>query len=83
MTVSSTGDTVLTVLAEIAEAPELRDNVDVDLFEGQILNSLRTVEMILALSERFGIEISPAEFDRERWSTPRKIVADIESRLSR
>ncbi len=45
------------------------------------LDSLRTVELMLALSERLGIEISPGEFDRERWGSPRRIVEDIERRV--
>jgi acyl carrier protein len=34
-----------------------------------------------AFSQEFGIEISPAEFEREHWATPRMIAADIESRI--
>jgi D-alanine transfer protein len=45
--------------------------------------SLGTVELILALSERFGLEISPAEIDRECWASPRRIAEDIERRLGR
>jgi D-alanine--poly(phosphoribitol) ligase subunit 2 len=52
------------------------------LYELELLDSLRTVELILALSDRFGIEISPAEIDRERWASPAKIVADVERRVA-
>jgi acyl carrier protein len=40
------------------------------------------VQLIVAFSQEFGIDISPAEFERERWATPRMIVADIESKMS-
>jgi D-alanine--poly(phosphoribitol) ligase subunit 2 len=43
---------------------------------------MKTVDLIVAISEEFGVEISPAEFERERWATPRLIIADIESRLA-
>jgi len=46
-----------------------------------LLDSLGTVELILALSERFGLQISPAEIDRECWASPRRIAEDIERRL--
>ena len=46
-----------------------------------LLDSLKTVELMVALSEEFGVEISPAEFEREQWATPRRIVAYITSRL--
>jgi hypothetical protein len=32
-------------------------------------------------TQEFGLKIAPAEFDRENWETPRKIVADLESRM--
>jgi hypothetical protein len=28
------------------------------------------------------VEISPAEFEREAWATPRKLVEDIRRRLA-
>jgi D-alanine--poly(phosphoribitol) ligase subunit 2 len=48
-----------------------------------LLDSLSTVELMLALSREFGLEISPAEFDRDEWSTPQRIVADVQARLAR
>jgi D-alanine--poly(phosphoribitol) ligase subunit 2 len=48
----------------------------------QILDSMKTVELIVALGREVGVEVSPAEFDREAWATPAKLVADIERRLA-
>jgi D-alanine--poly(phosphoribitol) ligase subunit 2 len=42
---------------------------------------MKTVELIVAFSAEFGVEISPAEFDREEWATPRKIIAYMERKL--
>jgi len=47
-----------------------------------VLDSLKLVELMVALSEEFGVEISPAEFEREQWATPGRIVAYITSRLT-
>jgi acyl carrier protein len=33
------------------------------------------------IEEEFGIKVSPAEFERESWRTPREVIADIERRL--
>jgi D-alanine--poly(phosphoribitol) ligase subunit 2 len=78
MTISSE---VLAVLADVLETREVYDAPDLPLYELDLLDSLRTVELMLALSERLGIEISPAEFDRERWGSPRRIVEDVERRI--
>jgi D-alanine--poly(phosphoribitol) ligase subunit 2 len=79
MTIS---DRVLNVLVDVSEIEDLRHDPDVPLYDLQILDSLKTVELIVAFSSEFGVEISPAELDRDEWATPRKIVAYLERRLS-
>ena len=68
------------MLADVLNTREVYEAPDLPLYELELLDSLRTVELILALSDRFGIEISPAEIDRERWATPRRIAEDVERR---
>ncbi len=77
----STADRVLALLAEIAETDEVIQNLDLELFANDVLDSMRTVELMVALSEAFGVAISPAGFERTQWATPRKIVAYMESRV--
>jgi D-alanine--poly(phosphoribitol) ligase subunit 2 len=72
---------VLRILAHIAETGEVHENGSLRLYDLAVLDSLKTVELMLALSEEFGVEISPAEFEREQWATPNRIVAYIESRV--
>ena len=78
MTVS---DRVLNVLVCVSEVEDLRHEPDVRLYDLQILDSMKTVELIVAFSSEFGVEISPAEFDREDWATPRKIISYMERKL--
>jgi D-alanine--poly(phosphoribitol) ligase subunit 2 len=78
MTIS---DRVMDVLAGVSEMDGVRDDPDVRLYDLQILDSMTTVELIVAFSSEFGVEISPAEFDREEWATPRKIVSFIQRKL--
>lgn len=75
-------DRVLDRLAEVAETDEVRDNPDLRLYDQHILDSLATVDLILAFSDEFGIDISPASLDRQDWATPRLIVADLERRVA-
>ena len=77
----STATEVLAVLADVLNTREVYDAPDLPLYDLELLDSLRTVELILALSERFGLEISPAEVDRECWASPRRIAEDVERRL--
>ena len=75
-------DQVIDVLARVADTEEVRTNPDLALYDLQILDSMKTVELIVALQQELSVEISPAEFDRDAWATPAKMVADVEKRLA-
>lgn len=76
-----TSDQILDILTEVADTEEVRTNPDLALYDLQVLDSMKTVELMVALSRDLSVEISPAEFERDAWATPRKFVADIEQRL--
>ena len=75
-------DKVLQLLASVAETDEVLTNLDLPLYKYQVLDSMRTVQLILMIEEQFGIKISPAEFERESWRTPRDLIADLKHRIS-
>jgi D-alanine--poly(phosphoribitol) ligase subunit 2 len=79
---TATYEQVIEVLARVAETEEVRTNPDLALYDLQILDSMKTVELIVALQTELGVEISPAEFDRDAWATPAKMVADVQRRLA-
>lgn len=73
---------VIDLIVDITRADEVRDEPDIALYELGLIDSLGTVELIVALSSEFGLEISPVEVDRAAWSTPGKIAAYVEQRLA-
>lgn len=75
-------DRVLSTLTDVAETDEVVHDPDLRLFDEGVLDSLATVQLIVALEQEFGLQISPAALDREDWATPRKIVAYVEQRVS-
>jgi len=72
---------VLQLLASVTETDEVHTNLELLLYESQLLDSIKTVELMIRIEEEFGLKISPAEFERESWETPRKIIADLERRV--
>ena len=82
MTAAESTEKILTVLTEIAETDEVRTNPDLALYDLQVLDSMKTVQLIVAIGQEIGVEVSPAEFDREAWATPRKLVEDVLRRLA-
>ena len=75
-------DQVIEVLARVSDTEEVRTNPDLALYDLQILDSMKTVELIVSLQQELNVDISPAEFDRDAWATPAKMVADVEKRLA-
>jgi len=72
---------VLNVLVEVSQSPEVREDLELRLYDRHIIDSLQTVELILAFSEEFGVEISPAELDRSEWATPARIIEYLTARI--
>jgi D-alanine--poly(phosphoribitol) ligase subunit 2 len=79
MTIS---DRVMDVLVDVSEIEDVRHEPDVRLYDLQILDSRKTVRLIVALTSEFGVEISPSEIDHEEWATPRKIVSFMERKVA-
>ncbi len=77
----SVADRVLSALQAVTRTPEVHHDLDLELFEFGLLDSLGVVELMVLLADDLGLELSPAEFDRDEWASPRKIVAFVESRL--
>ncbi len=76
-------DIILQELENITGTDEVRKNLDLELFGEKVLDSLGTVELILALSAAFEIEVTPGQIDRELWATPRKIIEFFQERAIR
>jgi D-alanine--poly(phosphoribitol) ligase subunit 2 len=77
----SVAEQVLSALEAITRTDEVRRDLDLELFELKLLDSLGVVELLVRISDVLGLDFSPSEFDREEWATPRKIVRIIEARV--
>ena len=76
-------DKVLDILADVTGTDAVRGDPSLLLFDSGLLDSLGTVTLMAAFEEALGVAISPAAFDREDWSTPARMVADLERRCVR
>jgi D-alanine--poly(phosphoribitol) ligase subunit 2 len=71
----------LEILSDVAGDEMVGRDLDVALFSSGLIDSLGVVRLMVAFEDAFGLVISPADLDRETWSTPRSLIADIERRL--
>lgn len=74
-------DKILDLLAEICETDEVKDDMELELFESDLLDSLGFAEFLVELEEQFDIVISPSEVERDDIDTPEKILKLIHDRI--
>lgn len=77
----STAERVMDVLVEVTRVDEVRRDPEMPLYEMGVIDSLGTVELLVALTQEFGVDISPTEVDRSSWATPGSIVRFFEMRV--
>ena len=72
---------IVDIIIKLTEYEELRDNIDVDLIEEDILDSLAFIELIDELQEEFGVEIQPTQVDKNVWRKVDRIEKMVEELL--
>ena len=71
---------ILNMIIDITDEEEIKNNLDINLFENGILDSLDFTELLVSIEQEFGISLSPTEIKREQVDTPNKIIELIKSR---
>ena len=73
---------VLEMLEEICEDEVVREDLDININmkEEGLMDSLAFVEMLVKIEEIFGLSIAPTEVTYEEIDTPNKVISYIENR---
>ena len=74
-------DQILEMLEEICEDEVVKEDLDINLKEEGLMDSLAFVEMLVRIEENFGLSIAPTEVTFEEIDTPNKVISYIENRL--
>ena len=78
----SVSETILNELEKVTGTDQVSKDLNLDLFGEKVLDSFGTVELIVALSQAFDIEIPPSQIDRNLWATPQKIINYFTEKLN-
>ena len=71
---------VLDMLEKICEDDVVREDLDINMKEEGLMDSLAFVEMLVRIEEIFGLSIAPTEVTYEEIDTPNKVISYIENR---
>lgn len=74
---------VLDLLEEVCEDDIVREELDLDLFEEDILDSLGFAELLAMIEDELGIVIAPSEVIRNQVNTANKIIALVEEKSNK
>lgn len=71
-------DKVLNILEEVTGTDEIREDLDLDLFEAGLLDSLGIIEVLLKLEEGFSIKLQPTDLERKDMATVNNLISFLE-----
>ena len=75
-------DRVINIIAEICENETIKDNLDIDLIENEILDSLAFINLISRLEEEFDIEIQPTQIAPDTWRNVKSIIELVKNLIN-
>lgn len=64
---------LLDILERICDDEIVREDLELDLLEEGLMDSLAIVELIVAIEEEFNVILAPTEYEKEDLSTVHKI----------
>ena len=68
------------IIEKVCEDDSIREDLTMNLFAEDLLDSLSFVELLVELEDNLGVVISPSEVTREDMDTPEKIIALVEAK---
>lgn len=71
---------VLEIFVEVTGNDEISEDLDLNLFDAGLLDSLAIIEVLLKIEENLGIKLQPTDLEREDMSTVNKMTAFLENR---
>ena len=71
---------VLDLLEEVCDDDVVREDLDMDLFEEELMDSLAFDELLAMIEDELGVVISPSEVVRSQVNTANKIIALVEEK---
>lgn len=71
---------VLDLLEEVCDDDVVREDLDMDLFEEELMDSLAFAELLAMIEDELGVVISPSGVVRSQVNTANKIIALVEEK---
>lgn len=70
-------ENVLSILNDLT-GEDFSTRLDENLYDSALLDSMGTVQLLLDLQDKLGVNAPISEFNRSEWDTSSKIIAKVE-----
>lgn len=74
---------IIDIIIKLTEYENLRNNLDINLIEEDILDSFAFIELIGELENEFDIEIQPTQIPNNTWNSVDNIVKMVENLMEK
>lgn len=71
----------LDILIAACETDEVGEDLDLDLFEAGLMDSLASVSVLLELEERTGVRLQPTDVDKDDIRTVNKFAEFLKGKI--
>ena len=72
---------ILDMLEDICGDDIVRENLDINLLEEDLIDSLDYVTLLMDVEDQIGVVLAPSELKREEMDTPNKVINVVLSRM--
>lgn len=72
---------VIEIFEEVMDTDEIRDNLDLDVFENEMLDSMGIIEVLLAIEEKLGLSLQPTDLERKDMSTANNLISFLSTKI--
>ncbi|WP_434796277.1 D-alanine--poly(phosphoribitol) ligase subunit DltC [Terrisporobacter vanillatitrophus] len=73
-------ETVISIFEDVLECDEIKDDLDMNLFEAELLDSLAIIEVLVEIEDRLKIALQPTDLERNDMATVNNLVKFLETR---
>ena len=68
--------TILEIIEELT-GTDVSNQLDMDLYEEGLLDSMGTVQMLVEIDGRLGVTVPVSEYERSEWGTLQQIIDQV------
>lgn len=73
-------EAVISIFEDVLDCDEIKEDLSLDLFEAELLDSLAIIEVLLEIEDRLGIVLQPTDLERSDMATVNNLVKFLETR---